>query len=88
MVPIVFGAGVLLGLLAWSSGSLIPGMIGHVVMDIGPVRLLVDRYRRRLYRADDYRYGRGSAIHYRVSAFTISLFMVLFVISRLRGRLR
>lgn len=35
MVPIVFGAGVLLGLLAWSSGSLIPGMIGHIVMDIG-----------------------------------------------------
>jgi membrane protease YdiL (CAAX protease family) len=35
MVPIVFGAGVLLGLLAWSSGSLIPGMIGHTVMDIG-----------------------------------------------------
>ncbi len=35
MVPIVFGAGVLLGLLAWSSGSLIFGMIGHVVMDIG-----------------------------------------------------
>src|SRR5271157_2744181 len=35
MLPIVFGAGVLLGLLAWSSSSLIPGMIGHVVMDIG-----------------------------------------------------
>jgi membrane protease YdiL (CAAX protease family) len=35
MVPIVFGAGVLLGLLAWSSDSLIPGMIGHTVMDIG-----------------------------------------------------
>ena len=35
MVPIVFGAGVLLGLLAWSSGSLIPGMIGHILMDIG-----------------------------------------------------
>jgi hypothetical protein len=31
----VFGAGILLGLLAWSSGSLIPAMIGHVVMDIG-----------------------------------------------------
>jgi membrane protease YdiL (CAAX protease family) len=26
---------VVLGLLAWSSGSLIPGMIGHVVMDTG-----------------------------------------------------
>ena len=35
MVPIVFGAGVLLGLLAWSSQSLIPSTIGHVVMDIG-----------------------------------------------------
>jgi len=35
MVPIVFGAGVLLGLLAWSSGSLIFGMIGHVMLDIG-----------------------------------------------------
>lgn len=35
MVPIVFGAGVLLGLIAWSSGSLIPCMIGHVMMDVG-----------------------------------------------------
>jgi membrane protease YdiL (CAAX protease family) len=35
MVPIIFGAGVLLGLLAWSSRSLIPSMIGHVVMDVG-----------------------------------------------------
>jgi membrane protease YdiL (CAAX protease family) len=35
MVPIVFGAGVLLGLLAWSSGTLVFGMIGHIVMDIG-----------------------------------------------------
>jgi hypothetical protein len=35
MVPIVFGAGLLLALLAWSSGSLVPPMIGHVIMDIG-----------------------------------------------------
>src|SRR6266481_5637629 len=35
MVPVVFCAGVLLGLLAWSSGSLIPCMMGHVIMDIG-----------------------------------------------------
>lgn len=35
MVPIVLGAGLLLGLLAWCSGSLIPCMIGHVLMDIG-----------------------------------------------------
>jgi hypothetical protein len=35
MVPIIFGAGVLLGLLARSSASLIPGIIGHTIMDIG-----------------------------------------------------
>jgi len=35
MVPIVFLAGVLLGLMAWSSGSLIPCMIGHGMMDVG-----------------------------------------------------
>lgn len=35
IVPIVFCAGVLLGLLAWSSQSLLPGIVGHVVMDIG-----------------------------------------------------
>ena len=35
MIPIVFGAGILLGALAWSAGSLIPGMIGHFVMDVG-----------------------------------------------------
>jgi membrane protease YdiL (CAAX protease family) len=35
MVPIVFGAGVLLGILAWSAKSLIPCFIGHFVMDVG-----------------------------------------------------
>src|SRR5260370_8954406 len=35
MVPLVFAPGVLLGLLAWSAGSLIPGIIGHFVMDVG-----------------------------------------------------
>ena len=35
MIPLVFAAGALYGLLAWASNSLIPGMIGHTVMDIG-----------------------------------------------------
>ena len=35
MVPIVFGAGILLGVMAWSAQSLIPCMIGHFVMDVG-----------------------------------------------------
>ncbi|MBV9694718.1 MAG: CPBP family intramembrane metalloprotease, partial [Alphaproteobacteria bacterium] len=35
MVPIVFGAGLLYGALAWASRSLVFGMIGHTLMDIG-----------------------------------------------------
>lgn len=35
ILPIVFSAGILLGILAWSSRSLVPGMVGHVIMDIG-----------------------------------------------------
>lgn len=56
MVPIVLGAGVLLGLLAWSSESLIPGMIGHVLMDIGLFFLWVDWYCWRLHFAADQQY--------------------------------
>jgi len=35
MVPIVFVAGVMYGSLAWASRSLVFGMIGHTIMDIG-----------------------------------------------------
>jgi len=35
MVPIVFGAGVLLGVLARASGTLLFCMLGHWIMDIG-----------------------------------------------------
>jgi membrane protease YdiL (CAAX protease family) len=35
MTPIVLGAGLLLGALAWASGSLVFCMIGHTIMDIG-----------------------------------------------------
>jgi len=35
MVPIVLGAGALLGMLAWASQSLVFCIIGHTVMDVG-----------------------------------------------------
>jgi len=86
MIPIVFGAGALLGLLAWSSRSLIPGMIGHVVMDIG-----LFAYWWTGIAGD---FTAPTITHMDVdrpfviacAAFTISLFMVLFAVSRLRGR--
>jgi len=48
MVPIVFGAGLLLGFLAWSSQSLIPGNHRSRADGHRPVRLLVDGYCRRI----------------------------------------
>ena len=35
MTPIVLGAGVMLGLLAWASSSLVFCIIGHTLMDVG-----------------------------------------------------
>jgi membrane protease YdiL (CAAX protease family) len=85
MVPIVFGAGVLLGLLAWSSRSLVPGMIGHVAMDIGLFAYwwtgIAGDFSARTI-ADT---GADRPFVIACAAFAISLFMVLFAISRLRG---
>jgi membrane protease YdiL (CAAX protease family) len=87
MVPIVFGAGVLLGLLAWSSRSLIPGTIGHIVMDIG----LFAYWWTGM--AGDFATptiaDTGVDGHFLVAAavFTTSLGLVLFAISRLRHQL-
>jgi hypothetical protein len=33
-LPHIFFASVLLGIMAWKSGSLIPGIIGHAILDI------------------------------------------------------
>jgi membrane protease YdiL (CAAX protease family) len=35
MIPVAFGAGLLLGAIAWASQSLVPGIIAHTTMDIG-----------------------------------------------------
>jgi hypothetical protein len=86
MIPIVFGAGVLLGIVAWSSGSLIPGMIGHVVMDIGLFAYwwtgIAGEFTARTITDT----GVDRRFIIACAAFTIPLFMVLFAISRFRGR--
>ena len=84
MVPIVFGAGLLLGLLAQASQSLIPCMIGHTIMDIGlfaywwtgiagdfPLRPISET-------------GVDVAFYIACTVFAASLSIVLFAISRLR----
>ena len=84
MVPIVFGAGVLLGLLAWSSGSLIPGMIGHAVMDIGLfgywwTGIAGDFTARPITET-----GVDQPLLIACAAFATSFLIVLLAISRLR----
>ena len=88
MVPIIFGAGVLLGLLAWSSGSLIPCMIGHVLMDIGLFAFWWTGVAGDFTARPIPETGLDRQFVIACGAFAISLFVVLAAISRLRGTLR
>jgi membrane protease YdiL (CAAX protease family) len=84
MVPIILGAGVLLGLLAWSSRSLIPGIIGHVVMDIGLFAYwwtgIAGNFRERPISQT----GLDEPFLIACAVFVFSLFAVLFAMTRLR----
>ena len=84
MVPIVFSAGLLLALLAWSSQSLIPSIIGHVVMDIGLFAYwwtgIAGEFSARPLRETGVD---GPFVIACATAF-VSLLVTLFAISRLR----
>ena len=88
MVPIVFGAGVLLGLLAWSSGSLIPCRLGHVLMDIGLFAYwwtgIAGNFTERLITET----GVDRPFLVACAVFTISLLVVLTAMSKLRDGCR
>ncbi len=87
MVPIILGAGVLLGLLAWSSGSLIPGMLGHILMDIGLFAYWWTGIAGDFTARPITETGVDQPFLIACAAFSISLFMVLAAMSKLRGRL-
>jgi len=84
MIPIVFGAGALLGRLAWSSGSLIPGMIGHVIMDIGLFAYWWTGIAGDFTERPVAETGVDQAFLLVCAAFAISLSVVLLAISRVR----
>jgi membrane protease YdiL (CAAX protease family) len=86
MVPIVFGAGVLLGLLAWAAGSLVPCMIGHVLMDIGLFAYWWTGVAGNFTARTVGETGLDMAFFIACAVFMVSLGVVLFSISRLRGR--
>ena len=84
MVPIVFGAGVLLGLLAWSSGTLIFGMIGHVIMDIGLFAYWWTGIAGTFTARPITETGVDQSFFIACAAFATSLLIVLLAISKLR----
>ncbi len=86
MVPIVFGAGVLLGLLAWVAQSLIPGMIGHVIMDIGLFAYWWTGIAGNFTARPITETGLDQPFLSACAAFAGSLVIVLLAISRLRGQ--
>jgi membrane protease YdiL (CAAX protease family) len=84
MVPIVFGAGLLLGLLAWSSQSLIPAIIGHVVMDIGLFAYWWAGIAGEFSARPLHETGIDSPFMIACATAVVSLLVTLFAISRLR----
>jgi membrane protease YdiL (CAAX protease family) len=86
MVPIVFGAGLLLGLLAWSSQSLIPPIIGHVVMDIGLFAYWWTGIAGEFSASPIRETGIDGPFVIACATAVVSLLVTLFAISRLRFR--
>jgi membrane protease YdiL (CAAX protease family) len=86
MVPIVLGAGVLLGLLAWASGSLIPNIIGHIVMDIGLFAYWWTGVAGTFSARPISETGVDRLFIVACALFATSLFVVLLAISRLRRK--
>jgi membrane protease YdiL (CAAX protease family) len=85
MVPIVLGAGILLGLLAWSSGSLIPCMIGHTIMDIGLFGFWWSGVAGDFAERPLAQTGVDQPFLIACAVFVTALLVVLLAISKLRG---
>ena len=84
MVPIVFGAGLLLGLLAWSAQSLIPSMIGHAMMDIGLFAYWWTGIAGEFNTRPLHETGVDGLFVFACVTALVSLLVTLFAISRLR----
>ncbi|HEV2277712.1 MAG TPA: type II CAAX endopeptidase family protein [Acidobacteriaceae bacterium] len=85
MVPIVLGAGILLGLLAWSSNSLIPCMIGHTIMDVGLFAYWWTGVAGDFTARPIHETGIDSLFIIACFVFVFSLLIVLLAISKLRA---
>ncbi len=87
MVPIVFGAGVLLGVMARASGTLLFCMLGHWIMDIGLFAYWWTQIAGNFSQRPVAETGLDKALCAEILVFAIVLMVLLIAIRRL-GELR
>lgn len=87
MVPIVFGAGLLLGALARQSGTLIFGMLGHWIMDIGLFGFWWAQISGTFTQKTIFETGAGESFLVECAAFAVLVSFTLYAIRQL-GRIR
>jgi membrane protease YdiL (CAAX protease family) len=85
MVPIVFLGGFLLGLLAWASGTLVFGILGHWIMDIGLFAYWWTQIAGTFQQRPIFEVGVDPAFFVECAAFAAMLVLVLAATSRLRN---
>ncbi|HSM97152.1 MAG TPA: type II CAAX endopeptidase family protein [Rhizomicrobium sp.] len=87
MVPIVFGAGILLGTLARAAGTLWFGILGHWIMDIGLFAFWWTQIAGTFSQRPISETGMDPVFYVECAAFAAALIIVLVATARLR-RLR
>jgi membrane protease YdiL (CAAX protease family) len=84
MVPIVFGAGLLLGTLARASGTLAFCMLGHWIMDIGLFAYWWTQIAGTFTQRPISEVGMDKAFFIESGVFTLALLLMLTATARLR----
>lgn len=84
MVPVVFGAGLLLGMLARASGTLVFCMIGHTIMDIGLFAYWWTQIAGTFSQHPISETGMDQTFYLECAVFAVALIVTLGAITKLR----
>ncbi len=84
ILPHIFFASVILGILAWKSGSLIPGIIGHSILDIFDYSVWWTHLTGEFKRQTIFKTGIDAHFLIWTMIFLLALFAFFYAISRLK----
>ena len=84
VIPNIFFASVLLGILAWQSGSLIPGIIGHSILDVFDYSFWWTNFIPRTIRPTIFKTGVDQHFIFWTLIFVISITFFFWSINKLR----